>query len=205
MFYKINKLQTVRFELVAIERRVEDPMAPTGAYQRIPLDTAGRVTVLPQFIPATMKNRLDIEQMARISAAELLQVKKEESAVTRTGTISHPGFATTLRDAALEAVDKDLADAGILDIKTGKPTETIVAELSLERNETLPTPGILVKGYLDKCNTCEPALQKGIELDLEHKQLENEMLKRQTELLDKSQEYRCCPGGSDETEEPSDD
>jgi hypothetical protein len=32
-----------------------------------------------------------------------------------------------------------------------------------------------------------------IELDLERKRLENELMKRRIELLDKEQEYRCCP------------
>jgi hypothetical protein len=36
-------------------------------------------------------------------------------------------------------------------------------------------------------------LMKGIELDLEHKRLQNELLKKQIDLLEKSQEYRCCP------------
>jgi hypothetical protein len=49
---------------------------------------------------------------------------------------------------------------------------------------------------LDECNICEPELMREIELDIEHKKLENEFLKRQTELLEKSQEYRCCPSES---------
>jgi hypothetical protein len=38
----------------------------------------------------------------------------------------------------------------------------------------------------------EPELMKEIELNLEHKKLENELLKRQTELLEKSPEYRSA-------------
>jgi hypothetical protein len=34
---------------------------------------------------------------------------------------------------------------------------------------------------------------RAIELDLERKALENELLKRRIELLDQAQEYRCCP------------
>ncbi len=218
LFYQINKLQTVRFKLVAIERRVEDPAAPTGAYQRVPVDTGGRVTVLPQYITATDKNRLNIEQMARTSAAERRQAAMSAvglaapSATTYTTAIGLATIAVArepigipLRHAAIAAVDKDLASAGILDPKTGKPTERIIAELSWEREEVLPTPGVLIKGCLDKCETCEPALQKAIELDLEHKRLENKMLERQIELLEKSQEYRCCPGGSSEAEAPADE
>ena len=45
---------------------------------------------------------------------------------------------------------------------------------------------------------CEPELSREIELDLERKHLENELLKRRIELLDKEQEYRCCPADSAE-------
>ena len=45
---------------------------------------------------------------------------------------------------------------------------------------------------------CEPELSREIELDLERKHLENELLKRRIELLDKEQEYRCCPADSEE-------
>ena len=216
LFHKLNKLQTIHFRLVAIERRVEDPKVPTGAYQRVPLDTTGRVSVLPQYISATNKNRLDIEHMARTSAVERQQavasavgltsghIYSSASALSVTPVAidrGEPSFNITLRKAAIEAVDRELADAGLLNAKTGKPTEKIIAELSWKREEILPTPGVIVKGCLDKCDTCEPALQKEIELDLERRLFENEMLKRQTELLEKSQEYRCCPNGIEEAEE----
>jgi hypothetical protein len=214
LFYQINKLQRIRFRLVAIERRIVDPAAPTGAYQRIPADTTGKIAVLPQSISATNKNRLEIEQMARTSAAQRHQAATSSAgyapgthtySVARGATavaIAPEPISIPLRKAALTAVDEDLSTAGILNPKTKELTETIVAELSWKREEVLPTPGVLVKGCLDKCETCEPALQKEIALDLERKQLENQMLKRQIEILEKSQEYRCCPTGSAETVEP---
>ena len=68
----------------------------------------------------------------------------------------------------------------------------------------LPTAAIIVKGRLDECNTCEPELARALDLDLQRKHLENELLKRQIELLDKAQEYRCCPDGDeDDGPEPS--
>lgn len=216
LFHKLNKMQTVRFKLVAIERRVEDPKVPTGAYQRVPVDTTGKVAVLPQFISAASKNRLDVERMARTSAAERQQagVAGAGMATNQLFAVSsftagkvmvdrtEPTYNVNLRKEALQAVDKELAGEGLLDLETGKPTERIIAELSWERTEVLPTPGIIVKGCLDKCETCEPALEKAIELELERKKLENELLKRQIELLEKSQEYRCCPGEEEKMEEP---
>jgi hypothetical protein len=201
-FYKINKIQHIRFKIVAIERRVVDPLAPTGAFQRFPVDST-RVAVVPQSILATSKNRLQVEQMARTSVLERQQAEagifKGRIAFNRSSArLSDIPINRDLRNAALAAVDKDLVAANMLDTKTGAPSEKIVAELSWERDEILPTPGLLVKGCLDKCNTCEPALQREIELDLERKKLENGMLKRQIELLDKAQEYRCCPAGEEE-------
>ena len=48
---------------------------------------------------------------------------------------------------------------------------------------------------LDDCDTCEPSLDTTIELELENKRLQNELLKKQIELLEKSAAYRCCPAG----------
>ena len=39
------------------------------------------------------------------------------------------------------------------------------------------------------------------DLDLERKALENQLLKRQIDLLDKAQEYRCCPAGEEHEED----
>ena len=45
------------------------------------------------------------------------------------------------------------------------------------------------------------ALQREIELELERKRLENEKLKREIELLDQAQQYRCCPVGEAEDDD----
>ena len=110
-----------------------------------------------------------------------------------------------MHNAALEAVDKELAELDLIDAKSGNVSKTAIARFSWERRTCLPTAGILVKGCLDECNICEPALLKEIELDLERKKLKNERLKKQTELLEKSQEYRCCPAGEAEEGGDNDD
>ena len=38
-----------------------------------------------------------------------------------------------------------------------------------------------------------PELQRKIQLELDEKELRNKLLQRQIDLLDKAQEYRCCP------------
>lgn len=221
LFYKINKMQTIRFKLVAIERRIVDFTTQTDANLRVPIDTTGGITVLPQVIPATSKNRLALEQVAResadkrykavLSAKGLSPTAQLYSSFTRTEASAasdrgDPAYTVNQREKALEALDADLERAGVIVRKDKQimPAPKFVEIISWERKEMLPTPGILVKGCLDKCDTCEPGRKKEIELDLERKQLENEMLKKQVELLEKSQEYRCCPGTSGEDEEPCD-
>ncbi len=213
LFYKLNKVQTIRFRLVAIERHISDPQAPTGAFQRTPVDTTGRLQIVPQAIRANSKDRLEMERLARTSAAERLQAAASgglqmdrvggfgtvfTAASLVTPAITVAPISANVRAEALKALDADLAEAGLLDPKTGKPSERIIAELSWEREEILPTPGVIVRGCLDECDTCEPALAREIELDLERKKLKNELLKRRIELLDQAQEYRCCPEAEDD-------
>lgn len=105
------------------------------------------------------------------------------------------------RAKALRVVDEDLVSAGLLDKVGGNLNPKLAAELSFEIKTCLPTPAILVKGGLDDCNVCEPALQTEIKLDLARKELENKLLAKQIELLEKSQEYRCCPAGEEEEDD----
>lgn len=213
-FHKINKIQHVRFRLVAIERRVNDPKVATGISRRVPVDTTGKLRIKQDFISAASTDRLDKERTARTSAIERQQSVSSSAGIYQTSLYataayasaqssvdrSDPTYDENIRNAALQKIDSDLKKANILEGKTGEPHKTFVRELSWSRNEILPKPGIIVKGCLDECATCEPALIKEIELDLARKQLENELMKRQIELLEKSQEYRCCPEGL-----PSDD
>jgi hypothetical protein len=167
--------------------------------------------VRPQAVLATSKDRLEVERMARTASLE-----RERAALGAQGfdTVAFAGLrAASLRAepikpdaraAALKAVDDELAKAGLIDRETGRPSEKIVAELSWQREEWLPTPGLLVKGCLDRRTTCEPALEEQIALELEHQRLKNQLLERQVQLLDKAHEYRCCPAGESE-EEPDEE
>jgi hypothetical protein len=56
-------------------------------------------------------------------------------------------------------------------------------------------PGIIVKTCVDDCSACEVQLEKEIDLELQYLDLQNKLLAKQIELLEKSQEYRCCPAG----------
>ena len=198
LFYKLNKCQIIKWELVGIERIVKDPAAPTGVQLNDPPAFNG-VSVIPNGVLATSKARLDVERQARASTAE--------TAVSSTAFFARSvGFAAAspepiavaVRQAALDAVDKELAAEGLL-TKTGEVSDRAKTLFGWEREIALPTAGVIVKGCLDECNVCEPALERAIDLDLAHKHLENELLKKQIDLLEKAQEYRCCPD-DDETE-----
>jgi len=201
LFYKLNKCQTIKWELVGIDRVVLDPAAPTSPQLNDPPPATG-VGVIPDGVLATSDKRLDVGRAARTAAGE-------EAA----GAAS-PGFAAlafvagaakpideAARAAAVAAVDEQLVAEGLL-TKAGQVSAQAQSLLGWEREVALPTAGVIVKGCLDECDVCEPSLDREIELELERKHLENELLKRQIELLDKAQEYRCCPD-DDEASEPS--
>lgn len=203
-FYQINKIQTIKFRIVAIQRRVIDPVANTRVSSN-PFTADGGVSAIPNAVLATDANRLRVEATARESVAAQRRADGVTLATDVTGALLRSAaientaqpIPPALKARALQQVDQALVKEGLLD-KRGRVSEELVTELSFERVSSLPTPGMVVKGCLDPCETCEPALEREIELELERKRLQNELLKKQIELLEKSQEYRCCPEGESE-------
>ena len=217
--YQINKTQVVRFKILAITRRVIDP-AGDSKVAIVPPRFAGEVSVIPQAVLATDTRRVAVESVARGSAAadragvisgggDAAQVAQSplQGQLFGARTLAAQRLATAqpisddARKNALEAVDQQLVAAGLLDKVGGNVDPKVVAELSFEIHSCLPTPAILVKGCLDECNVCEDARKLEIKLELERKDLENKLLAKQIELLEKSQEYRCCPAGEVEEED----
>jgi hypothetical protein len=203
-FFRVNKSQTVRWTLESIERHVIDPAAPTGVDLNPPPVTGG-VSATPIGVLASAKDRLEVESRARASVLAAAGSTQDAAFATRAAfaaspvAVDQPALPEKVVLAALAAVDKELVAAGLLDPKTGEVSDEAKKQYDWERTIVLPTPGVMVKGCLDDCDTCEPNLDKSIELDLERKQLENDLLKKQIELLEKSQEYRCCPADEEET------
>jgi hypothetical protein len=68
LFYRINKCQTVKFEIVRIDRRVDDSVSPTGVVLNPP-KPATKVAVRSTSVLATGSNRLDVAQRALESVA----------------------------------------------------------------------------------------------------------------------------------------
>jgi hypothetical protein len=209
LFYRINKTETITFELVSVERRVIDPAAlmPVPAN---PIRAVGQLAAIPQEVPATAKTRLEIEARGLQSVAQYAQAGQVGLAGGRvalaagrlaTAVAVEPAaepLPKAVRDAALAAVDKQLVEAGLLDPETREVSKQAQTQIGYTRRTSLPTAGVIVKGCLDTCGTCEPALERQIQLELERMELENKLLARKIELLDKSQEYRCCPAGEGE-------
>lgn len=213
--YQINKTQIIRFKILSITRRVIDP-AGDSKVTALPPRFAGEVAVIPQGVLATDNKRVSVESVARASfvadRAGAVSTGGEVAGQVQGVQIATRGLAAqrfstaqpisdAARQKALQTVDKELVAAGLLDKVGGNLNQKVAAELSFERRSCLPTPAILVKGCLDDCNVCEPEREQEIKLELERKQLKNKLLARQIDLLEKSQEYRCCPPGEVEEEE----
>ena len=207
-FYQINKTQTVKLTIESIRRRVIDPAADTRLTNNS-FTSRGEVSVIPSAVLATAKNRLEVEEAGRVSVREQFskatrlsgqQVQNAQrfAAVASPFAIERAEFVEPIspevRREALDTIDDKLVSVGLLDKGTREISEVARKEFSFSLQTSLPTPGLLVRSCLDSCNICEPTLQNEISIELERKRLENELLKRQIELLDQSQEYRCCPG-----------
>jgi hypothetical protein len=191
MFYRLNKKQKIKFELVAIERRVLDDSAPIGGILQ-PAANRAPIALVPQDIPATATLKrsavtagfaatANFDNAALVSAAPVLN---KAAFFNNNQDLGIPMDNET-RAKALKEVDSELMAKNLID-KEGKVSKETKQTIEFEMEFSLPTPGIIVKGCLDECDVCEPMLK-------ERMQLENDLLRKQIELLEKSQEYRCCP------------
>jgi hypothetical protein len=203
-FYRINKTQTIKFTIEAIERRVVDPASETKVTNNR-FAARGGISAVPNAVLATDENRLKVEEIGR---ASIVAQTRASAANFDAGRFAVASFVTqapvqepiplNVQQQALKQVDEDLVRAGLLSAVGGGVSTETRKKFSFERCSSLPTPGLLVKGCLDECNICEPELQQKIKLELQHQELQNLLLQKQIALLDKSQEYRCCPAGEKE-------
>jgi hypothetical protein len=204
LFYRINKTETMKFELVAIERRVLDPAAPTPVPAN-PQRPIGQIATVPQDVPATSVQRLEtldrsVQADQRVQTLALAPLPGSATGL-RTATAfavavdvgTQQPLSDAIRENALAFVDEQLAKQGLIDRETRQVSKEAKLEFSYERKTSIPTAGVIVKGCMDDCSICEPEMHKKMHLDLERMELENKLLARKIELLDKAQEYRCCP------------
>lgn len=199
-FYQLNKTQTIRISLESIERRVidsaGDARVANNAFQK-----RGNLGVIPSSVLAHDPKRYDAQvtalRSANLYSPQAAQAIGTEKVFMAQAYVSsdaevQPLTASVVKKA-LESVDSGLASLKLVDRVGGSVTATAKTQFLRELHTSLPTPGIVIRGCLDECYVCEPALTTRIELEIEQKKLENELLKKKIELLEKSQEYRCCP------------
>jgi hypothetical protein len=191
IFYRLNKKQIIKLELEAVERRVLDDNAPVGGVltpgaAKIP------IALVPQDIPATAALRkvaVGAVAGATVAALDTTNIAALNPSVGRQFFTLEQNFGNPIeaevRNKALKEVDDQLKATKLID-QSGKVTQETKLAINFEMQFSLPTPGIIVKGCMDECDICEPHVK-------ERMQLENDLLKKQIELLEKSQEYRCCP------------
>lgn len=198
LFYRVDKCQTVKWSLSAIDRRVDDPAAPTGV-QLNPAPVTRNVSVIPDAIVGTASGRadtarrvLDAVGIEREGIGGTGRAQFGASGLVETFQVLQAPIPVATRETALKQVTDELEQQGLLDSR-GEVSTDAQARFGWQREMSLPTPGLVVKACLDDCAACEPELVHDMELDLERKNLENQLLKRQIELLDKAQQYRCCP------------
>jgi hypothetical protein len=198
LFYRLNKKQKTSYKLVDIERRVKDPVAPVRrpftpvisktAVSFVPQDVTAinkKVVVDSDLLRATSGSDTQSAAGLRMNMAFINPALLQNIAVNPATTISALPIATDLRKLALDQVNAALQAVGMLDANN-KISPAVQKDISFESEFSLPTGGIIVKGCMDDCDICEP-------LAKERMQLENDLLRKQIELLEKSQEYRCCP------------
>lgn len=187
LFYRLNKKQKVTYELVEIERRVLDPVAPVRRPLYVPT-LKSAVSVVPQEMPATSKVFTSAELLVAgtnltRNAFGVNQASSQFQAASQFQTASP--ISAAVRNTALAEVDKQLLTEGLID-NNGKASTAIKNKINFVQEFSLPTSGIIVKGCLDDCDICEPEVKENL-------QLQNDLLRKQIQLLEKSQEYRCCP------------
>ena len=212
--YQLVKKQTLRFRIVSVLRRIVDAAGDSSVVAR-PVRPGTGVKVLPAGILATQAGRIAVQTEGRTSAAaQQANVLGGVGGIGGVGGLSG-GFAPVFspvrlainaqpvpvdkQDAILKNVDAELVKEGILE-KPGSDAvgARLAAELNFERTFCLPTQGIVVKGCIDTCDACERPGPKSSGPALVPKDLENKLLAKQIELLEKSQQYRCCPVGEAE-------
>ena len=191
LFYQLDKQQTTRVSIKSVKTRVIDPAADSSVINR-PVVADRKLSVIPAAVLATSTQAT--AKTAEISSIRLANVASVNPAFFKLNAtqFTTPPLDSATRKQALKNVQDALIKENILD-KNGHVSKEIQAELNFEFTTSIPTPGVVVRGCLDDCDICEESQHEFIKLEIENKNLQNQLLKKQIDLLENSQEYRCCP------------
>lgn len=187
LFYQIDKTYTIEFTLDNITIRVFNKQSDNARISASPFGNSNGVGILSTNVLATNADA----SAAGKNLATTAFLNRAGIGFVPSINPSEP-LPKAVITAITSVVIKELADEGLLN-PDGSVSDTAKKKFGFTTSMALPTPGIMVKGCMDDCDICEPEVVRAHELDLQYKHLQNELLKKQIDLLDKSQEYRCCP------------
>ena len=191
LFHQIDKTYTVQFRLDEITVRVYNNQLDNTRISASPWRQSTGIGILSTLVHAT--NREDAALATNRIAGER---RRQFENLRYTFSEINP-LPTDIVQEVTKIVTKELVEAGLLN-DDGTVSQEAQKKYSFETQMALPTPGVMIKGSMDDCDICEPAVHESIKLELQNKKLQNQLLQRQIELLDKSQEYRCCPQVAEE-------
>jgi hypothetical protein len=187
-FYQIAKRQRVKIELIERSCRAVNEFASSAV-------TIKPIEVSIAANQQVVSNAQQAEPGIKVAAVEAQPAFASINAVTRdqlllqnVNRVSFGAFqeAEKARKAAIAKADKIMA--ALPEVKT------------FEQVSIIPTEALYVQSELGDCLLCEPYVVAKHELELERLKLENRKLRREIDLLDKAQEYRCCDDEEDASE-----
>lgn len=187
-FYQIAKRQRVKIELIERSCRAVNEFASSAVTMK-PMEVS--IASNQQVV----SNAQQAEAGIKVAAVEAQPAFASINAVTRdqlllqnVNRVSFAAFqeAEKARKAAIAKADKIMA--ALPEVKT------------FEQVSIIPTEALYVQSELGDCLLCEPYVVAKHELELERLKLENRKLRREIDLLDKAQEYRCCDDEEDASE-----
>jgi len=188
-FHQLMEEHTVRLTVEGVDLRVIDPGAATDAVPVVPRPLTG-LAPKPEAVSVLSPQLAEKEDAARKAAVARTASNRPDNVSSRIVSVISPDDAKR----ALAAVRADLMRAGLID-QDDSVTEQAQARFGWQQILCLPVDGLHVMSCLSDCNTCEPQLERHIELELEYQELRNERLRREIELMDRDQDHRsaCCP------------
>ncbi|HVZ96638.1 MAG TPA: hypothetical protein VG847_07170 [Chitinophagaceae bacterium] len=185
LFYQIDKTYTIDFTLDSITVRIYNKQSDNARVSANPFGNSNGVGILSTNVLAT-----DPEAVAagKVLTPSLL-INRSGIAFTSPVNPGDTPLSKSVITAITNIVIKELVDEGLMK-SDGSVSDTAKKQYGFQTSMALPTPGVMVKGCMDDCDICEPELQRAHELELQNRHLQNELLKKQIELLEKSREYR---------------
>lgn len=200
LFYQIARRQKVRIELKGISYRAIIPDAETSVRMK---DYKLSLAENPEILK--MDDRVKLAEKG-VKFATFAQPSTSLVASMPYRRISTPAVETVayrlsdvqiynkLKDYKMAFPEDDRKDAVE---NVNRKIKEMELEFKMESESLIPTNAVYVDSTMGSCNGCEPYVIEKQKLDLENLKLKNLMLSKQIELLEKHQDYRCCPNNEE--------